>query len=291
MSNSFERLTPRRRGLVLLACAAGACTALAAGSAQASGTTPSTLPSITLSVSSSSITVGGTLKSGAVNVVSTTAAGLKEPSTVLFLLKPGVSVSEVYEYLNADKTGDPNTATKYGSIVFDASGEGGKSTEAQTMLAAGTYIALNAEGEKSVKWPRTSFVIAANPAPAVLPAAQATEKTIDFAFRGPTTLSDGEVVRFENEGYVVHMDIAAPVKSKRNGEKLVKALLAGKEKQAEKLIAGEPASFAGPLSTGGFQQETITAKPGWYVQVCFMETQDGRDHTRLGMERMIKINK
>ena len=48
---------------------------------------------------------------------------------------------------------------------------------------------------------------------------------------------------------------------------------------------------SGPLSTGAFQQETITAKPGWYVQVCFMPTQDGRPHTRLGMERIIKIVK
>ena len=52
-----------------------------------------------------------------------------------------------------------------------------------------------------------------------------------------------------------------------------------------------PVSFAGPLSTGAFQQETITAKPGWYVQVCFMETQEGVTHTRLGMERALRIVK
>ena len=40
-----------------------------------------------------------------------------------------------------------------------------------------------------------------------------------------------------------------------------------------------------------FQQETISAKPGWYVQACFMETQDGRSHTLLGMERIFKITK
>ena len=39
------------------------------------------------------------------------------------------------------------------------------------------------------------------------------------------------------------------------------------------------------------QEETISAKPGIYVQVCFMQTQDGRDHTRLGMERIITIKK
>jgi hypothetical protein len=39
------------------------------------------------------------------------------------------------------------------------------------------------------------------------------------------------------------------------------------------------------------QQEVITAKPGVYVIACFMDTQDGREHTQLGMERMIKVVK
>jgi hypothetical protein len=42
---------------------------------------------------------------------------------------------------------------------------------------------------------------------------------------------------------------------------------------------------------GAFQQETITAKPGIYVEVCFMDTQDRRQHTQLGMERIIHIVK
>jgi len=50
-------------------------------------------------------------------------------------------------------------------------------------------------------------------------------------------------------------------------------------------------TFAPSISHEAFEQETITAKPGWYVQACFMETQDGRDHTRLGMERIIRIVK
>jgi hypothetical protein len=66
---------------------------------------------------------------------------------------------------------------------------------------------------------------------------------------------------------------------------------ADRKKGLEKLAAGAPFQFAGPLSSAAYQQETITAKPGWYVQACFMEAQDGRDHTRLGMERIIKIVK
>ena len=39
------------------------------------------------------------------------------------------------------------------------------------------------------------------------------------------------------------------------------------------------------------QQEVLIAKPGFYVQACLMDTQDGREHTQLGMERLIKITK
>ena len=45
------------------------------------------------------------------------------------------------------------------------------------------------------------------------------------------------------------------------------------------------------MSHGAIQQERISAKPGWYVEACFMETQDGREHTRLGMVRVIRIVK
>ncbi len=251
-----------------------------------------TLPTISVALSPSSITVGGTLQSGAVNVVST-ASGGKESSTSLVLLKPGVSVAEVNALLNAGQVGkEPNLASKYLSIVFDGTiTPAGKSTEAQTILQPGQYMAIDAEGENSSKWPRTSFTVGAATAPAALPAPQAVERSIDFSFRGPTTLHDGELVRFENEGWVVHMDLAFRARSKVGAEKIVIALFEGDQKGLEKLVAGEPVSFAGPLSTGGFQQETITAKPGWYVQACFMDTQDGRAHTALGMERIIKITK
>ena len=139
---------------------------------------------------------------------------------------------------------------------------------------------------------RGTFTVGAGGAAALaLPAPQATERTIEFGFKGPKTLHDGELVRFENEGFVVHMDIAFPVKNMKAANKAVKVLRAGNEKAVGKLIAGPPVGFYGPLSHGASMQETITAKPGIYVQVCFMETQDGRDHATLGMERIIKITK
>jgi hypothetical protein len=256
-----------------------------AASAQAS-----TLPTVTVTVSNSSIAVAGALQSGAVNVVMNAAAGSKEPAPTFVLLRPGVTVAEVDAYLKTDAAPkDPNTSSKYGSIAFDAEASAGKTAEAQTYLQPGTYVALNGAGENSAKWPTTSFTVSAASAPVSLPAPAATEQSIDFAFRGPSTLHDGQLVRFENAGYVVHMDLAFPVKNEASAKKVVKLLKAGKEKGIEKLIAGTPVDFAGPLSTGASQQETISAKPGTYVQVCFMPTQDGRAHTLLGMERIIKI--
>lgn len=279
------RRTARRTVLLVGTCSVFTAGVLGAGTAQAA-----TLPTISATVSASTITVTGAVQSGAVNVAST-ATGGKEPSVVLFALKPGVSVAEFYAYLNENKTRDPNTAGKYGSIVFDVDAGKGKATEAQTVLAPGQYIAVNAEGEKSSTWPRTSLVIAASPSPAALPAAQAVEKTIEYAFKGPKVLHVGEVVRFENEGYLVHMDDGIGAKSAKAAAKIAKALATGNEKGLQKLASGSEANFAGPISSGAFQQETITAKPGWYVQVCFMPTQDGRPHILLGMERVIKIAK
>ncbi len=276
-----------RRLVLACTCAALGLGALGATVTQAAGT----LPTVSATVTPTSVAVTGALAAGAVNVATTATSG-KEPSLVLFQLKPGVSLSEFYAVLDSNKlSSDPNAAGKFGSIVFDAEAGKGKPSEAQTVLQAGQYVAFNAEGEKSSKWARSSFAVAASTAPAALPAPQATEKTIDFGFRGPAVLKVGELVRFENEGYLVHMDLGFAVKSKKAAKLALKGLATGHEKGLEKLAAGPPVGFAGPLSNGAFQQEVITAKPGWYVQACFMPTQDGRPHTLIGMERIIKIVK
>jgi hypothetical protein len=89
----------------------------------------------------------------------------------------------------------------------------------------------------------------------------------------------------------VHMDDGIGAKNAKDAAKIAKGLAAGREKGLQKLASGSEAAFAGPLSSRAFQQATITAKPGWYVQACFMPTQDGRPHTVLGMERVIQIVK
>jgi hypothetical protein len=290
MSYRSRRHVPSRGAFVATLLAVTGLLTFAGGPIAVSAAQASTLPTLTLTVTKSSIAVGGSTQSGAVNVVST-ASGVKEAGAILFLLKPGVSVAEVESFLKKKGAAkDPNNTSRYGSIVFDAEVSPGQTSEAQTYLQPGQYLAL-VPGEGQGPKAHTFFTVTASAAPAALPTPQATIRSIEFGFRGPSTLHDGELVRFENEGFLVHMDIAFPVKSQRVAKQVVKDLLTGKEKGLEKLVAGAPVGFAGPLSHEAFQQETITAKPGWYVQACFMETQDGRDHTRLGMERIIKITK
>ncbi len=276
-----------RRSISRLATFAIATTALAL--ALSSGARAATLPTISIAVSPSAATVTGPLESGGANV-KITDTGVKEASVILVALKPGVSLAEAEAFAKSDKTKDPNNVSEVGSIVFDAEANPGAPSEAQTELKPGIYLLLTGAGEGEAGI-RGHFTVTTAKAPVALPAPEATIRSIEFNFRGPSVLRDGELVRFENEGFLVHMDFAAPVKSMKVARKVVRLLREGKEKGLEKLIAGPPVSFAGPVSHGAFQQSTITAKPGIYVEVCFMQTQDGRDHTRLGMERIIKITK
>jgi hypothetical protein len=270
------------------ALATAAALVLASSVLAAAGAQASTLPTVSIAITSSTATVTGPLESGGVNIVSSDT-GVKEAAVIVFLLKPGVSVAEAEAFSKEKKAKDPNSAGKLGSIVFDTEVNPGQNSEAQTTLAPGQYIVLVGAGEGEAQL-RTHFTVATAKAPVTLPTPQATIRSIEFGFRGPSTLHDGELVRFENEGFLVHMDIAIQAKSAKGAKQLAKLLLAGKEKQAHKLAVGA-VTFAGPLSNGAYQQETIAAKPGWYVQACFMDTQDGRSHTVLGMERVIKIVK
>lgn len=292
MSRRQSRLLSRRQSRMALLGALLATALTAIGFASAGTAQAASLPTITIAATTTTATVTGPLESGGANIVSS-STGVKEGSLILFLLKPGATVAEAEAYLREGKgKGDPNNSATLGTIVFDTELATGLRGESQINLAAGQYLVLVGlnEGNSEPKLVST-FKVSPAKAPAALPAPEATVRSIEFAFRGASTLHDGELVRFENEGFLVHMDVAFPVKNMKAAKQAVKYLLAGKEKAVEKLISGPAVTFAGPLSHDAYQQETITAKPGIYVQVCFMDTQDGRDHTRLGMERIIKITK
>jgi hypothetical protein len=258
-------------GLILMTA-----TSVAAGS----------LPTLTLAVSKNAITVGGSKVSGAVQIV-TTVSGEKSDNPGLILLKPGVTVGQFAKVVAKLGNGPLDAIDPYGTIQFDSQDAvQGVKTVTQAVLPPGTYVALNNGNGHAV------FTVTKSSAPASLPKPAATITAIDFAFRGASTLRDGQLVRFENDGYLVHMVLYAQAKSAADAKKAEALLLLGKTKEAgAKYGTGLQGTFAGPLSHGVLQQEVVTQPPGYYVIFCAMPAQDGRAHFQLGMERTIHIVK
>jgi hypothetical protein len=280
-------MTRRLSSLTATAAALAATGALVlAGGASAA----TSLPTLKIALTGTKgVSVSGSEVSGAVNVVSTFSGkapggpNSNGPTWGLVRLDPGVSMLQAVGAVGSHH-GDINALTPYGSLFADnAAG-----VPTQTVLSPGNYIALNITGNGNPGL--APFTVTASSSPAALPKAAATQTAIEFNFRGPTVLHDGTIVRAQNGGYLVHMIIGIGVKNVATAHKVMTLLKAGKDGKAQRLASGFLA-LAGPLSPGGMQQSVLNAKPGYYVEVCFMDTQDGREHTRLGMMRLIRVVK
>jgi hypothetical protein len=263
----------------------GAAMALtsAAATAAPGASAAATLPTMTVAVTGKTgIAVSGSTVSGAVSITST-FSGKGQGGYGLVRLNQGVSFSEALGAVQSHQ-GDPNALTPFGSIVVSADAP----STVQTMLTPGNYVALNLPGNGPSA--SAQFTVTTASSPAALPAAAATETSIEFGFKGPKVLHDGTIVRTVNGGFLVHMDVLIGARNKRGAQKIAALLKAGKDHKIGKL-ATSGLDLMDPASPGGMQQQVLNAKPGYYVQACFMDTQDGREHTTLGMERVIRIAK
>jgi hypothetical protein len=245
---------------------------------------PAALPVVKVAMDGKSIAVSGSLQSGGVQIVSTVT---KEPagSPTFVRLDPGVTIGELLSHFK-QISADPNNLDGLGAIVLSAQSPRGTSV-VEVSLAAGQYLALDLGAHSKVP-PFTPFVITKSSSPAKLPSPAATVSSIEFAFRGPAVLHDGQLVRFRNAGFLVHMIVAARASSAAKAHEIAALLKAGKDRQAQRLADGF-ATFDGGLSHGAFQQLVVRSRPGFWVLACFMDTQDHREHTTLGMERVIRI--
>lgn len=274
---------------IALAVGAIGCLALGAVTASAEARSSSgALPKLKLVMTGKTITVDPTsdFVSGGVDVVSTIRVE-KRGEPTLVRLKDHATFRQAFGAIQRHH-GDINALRPYGSIVFDTERPRGTSS-AQTRLLAGRYIALDTESQGRGVPPHSQvFRIRKAAHPASLPAPAAKVSAIEFSFRGPSVLHDGQLTRFGNDGWLVHMIIGLQARSKSAAETAARLLKAGEDRKVRRYITGFY-GFAGPLSTGGFQQFKLQAPPGYYVLACFMDTQDGREHTQLGMERVIRI--
>ncbi|MBV8711370.1 MAG: hypothetical protein JOY56_06305 [Solirubrobacterales bacterium] len=251
----------------------------------------SSLPTLNIALTGTTgVSVSGSMVSGAVNVSSTfsgkapSGPNSNGPTCGLVRLNPGASIQQAIGAVQSHH-GDINALDPYGSLFADGSAPG----TVQTLLSPGNYVALNITGNGAPAF--ALFTVTESSSPAALPAAAATQTAIEFGFRGATVLHDGTMVRAVNGGYLVHMIIAFGVPSAAAGRSVMALLRAGKSRKAQKLTTRQFINFAGPLSPGGMQQSVLSTKPGYYVEACFMNTLDGREHTQLGMERMIRVTR
>jgi hypothetical protein len=266
-----------------LACVAGLALNMGAASASSGASTAATLPTLKLSLTGTKgIAVSGSEVSGAVSVVST-FSGHGQGSAALIRLHPGVTFSQAFQAVQSHR-GDINALTPLATLFFDANAP----SVTQTVLTPGNYVALNITGNGQPAFKQ--FTVSTSSSPAALPAAKTTQSAIEFGFKGPSVLHNNTMVRARNRGYLVHMIALVGVRNAANGRALMVLLRAGKNRAARKLST-RFVNLQGPASPGALQQSVLKAKPGYYVEACFMDTQDHREHVRLGMERLIRIAK
>ncbi len=275
-------------GVIAVGAPLAAAGALALASSPAAASGSKGPPVLTLNMNGSAITVGGSKVSGAVTIRST-VSGERQGTAILVRLNKGVTQAQFLKVLQMASK-DPNAVQLVGAIAFDATTPKGATTNVQTVLQPAQYVALDVAGKGQPRF--TKFTVTKSSSPAKLPSAAATTKSIEFGFRGSSTLKNGTMVRGINEGWLVHMNDFQGVKSAKAGRKVEALLRAGKPfKQIRPYLTRSFFELFGPVSHGAVQQQKLSAKPGYYVEVCFMDTQDGRQHTQLGMERLVKVVK
>jgi hypothetical protein len=221
-----------------------------------------------------------------VNVVGTVTG--RSPGGAAFglvRLNPGVTLQEAAGAVNRHH-GDTNALTPYGTLYVFADAPG----TVQTVLTPGNWVALNVSSQRGNPG-FAPFTVTQSSSPAPLPRAASTQTAIEFGFRGSKVLHNGTIVRAQNHGWLVHMITLIGVRNAATGRAVMVLLRAGKDRAAQKLASRSFVDLLGPASPGAMQQMVLNTKPGYYVEACFMDTTDGREHTRLGMERLVKVVK
>jgi hypothetical protein len=275
-----------KRSITLFIAVLATVVAAVAATGVASGQTSGSLPTLHIAVTGKTgISVSeNTVPAGAVNI-ETTFSGQGGGNFGIIRLNDGVTPQQAIEAVQSHQ-GDVNALTQYGALVVAAPAPG----TVQTVLSASdNYFAVNTGGNGQPVF--APFKVHQDPSPAALPSAAATQRTVEFRFHGPKKLHRGTIVREQNDGYLAHMIVLIGVRNKATGKQLIAALRAGKDKKAGKLASHRFIDLMDPASPGALQQSALHGKRGFYVEACFMDTQDGREHTQLGMERLVRVVK
>ncbi|MGH2857838.1 MAG: hypothetical protein ACRDMJ_10165, partial [Solirubrobacteraceae bacterium] len=243
--------------------------------AAAGGSAGQALPAMNVALTGThGVAVSGSTVSGAVTIAST-YSGHGHGLLGIIRLDPGVTIQQAAGAVNSAH-GNLDALTPYATLLVST----GAPSTVQTVFTPGSYVALNITGNGQPAF--ATFTVTQAAAPATLPRARTTQSAIEFAFRGPSVLHDGTIVRARNDGYLVHMITLIGARNRATGKAIVSLLRAGHDRAAQRLASHSSTDLLGPASPGAMQQQVLQVKPGYYVEACFMDTGDGREHTRLG---------
>jgi hypothetical protein len=271
--------------LAPLAASQASTHAASAPKAPAAPARPAAVPPVmTFKMNGKTVSVGGALRSGAVRVAFT-VTGEAQGGPGLVRIDPGVSLGQFFAHFAAAGM-DPNNLYGVAQIVMSTEADKGSSS-VFVNLAPGTYVALDLNAPTKTP-PFSVFHVARALHPVAMPKPGATISSHEFGFGGATTIKDGELVRWANNGFLVHMIVGAEAPDQTTANQIAADLKAGNDNAAQALAIG----FYGwddALSHGESFESVIHQHPGFWVIACFMDTQDGREHTVLGMEKVIQI--
>jgi hypothetical protein len=258
--------------------------ALALGAAGV-GVAQQPLPTVPVTASGTTLTVGATspLAAGPTRFEIAKAGG-DEMEINIAALRPGVTL----EQFTAALQGDPEAAIELVHLDGGASLSAGNQRRAVTLSLRPntTYVALNSSGEQPSDWETSEFTVGGQSNGATAPRADARVRISDLRFSGATTLPRRGVVRFENAGWAPHFAVAAPLRRGARTRAIGRALRHKADRRLGRLVDFGSAIQPQTLMTRGAvnYNEVRFPRRGRYVMVCFFD-----NHQAQGMYRFIRV--
>jgi hypothetical protein len=268
-----------------IAVIVAAVAALALGAARA-GLAQQPVPTVTVTASETTLTVGATgpLAAGPTRFEIVKAGG-KELEINIAALRPGVTSAQVTAALQG---GDPESAIELVHLDGGAGLSAGDQRRAVTLSLRpnSTYLVVNTSGEQPRDWETAEFTVGGQSNGATAPRADASVRIVDLRFRGAKRLPRRGVVRFENAGWAPHFAIAAPLRRGARTRAVGRALRRNAERRLGRLVDFASAIEPQTLITRGAvnYNEIRFPRRGRYVMACFFE-----GHQRQGMYRFIRV--
>jgi hypothetical protein len=252
-----------------------------------------TVPVVAVTASPTSIAAqaAGPVAAGPTTLQINRAASRTGLNVYIATLNAGVTLPELQAALRRDDR-TPNGGSSLGLATVHASvsleGSQTRRNVTLTLRPGLTYLLISEPDAENAPSTRGigSFTTAATANGATAPAADATVRMEDLAFRGSATLPRRGTVRVQNFGAGPHIAVAFPLRSGVTSAQVGRALRSNSDSAVGRIVAGQPTLLQNILSGGGnFDVQQVSfARAGRYALVCFVN-----EHNRLGMYRVVTV--